>query len=151
MRKFLVRFLLVSSTISKPVEEGRCPYKTGKKKITSSVSQSLDLDKILGHWINYFDESELIRDFDCVSSKLQKVDDDRTLQFLNANSLTDETREFLRNEGDPDADKKYFINEGYKLHFNSSEDKSIANIYDFNAEISPKDKSLDPQEFIRYS
>ena len=64
--------------------------------------------------------------------------------------MTEETREYLRKEGDPDADKKYFINEGYKLHFNNLHDKSIADIFDFNAEITPKDKN-DPNDFIRYS
>jgi len=85
------------------------------------MSESLDLEKVLGHWINYYDESDLIKDFECVSSKLQHVDP-KTLQFLNANSLTEETREYLRKEGDPDADKKYFINEGYKLFFNTTAD-----------------------------
>jgi hypothetical protein len=92
------------------------------------MKDKLDLTKIQGQWINYFDEKELKNKFLCMGAKLLIFDEQKPqeLSFQQSNSIYDELREHLREEGDPDADQKYFINSGRKAVFGYENDKSIA-------------------------
>jgi len=53
-------------------------------------------------------------------------DQPKELSFQQSNSIYDELRVHLREEGDSDADQKYFINSGRKAVFNYENDQSIA-------------------------
>lgn len=92
------------------------------------MKDNLDLTRIQGQWINYFDEKELKNKFLCMGAKLLIFDQDKPkeLSFQQSNSIYEELREHLREEGDPDADQKYFINSGRKAVFEYEKDKSIA-------------------------
>jgi hypothetical protein len=92
------------------------------------MKDNLDLTKLQGNWINYFDEKELKNKFLCMGAKLLIYDPDQPqeLSFQQSNSIYEELREHLREEGDADADQKYFINSGRKAVFGYENDKSIA-------------------------
>ena len=126
---------------SKPIEEGRCPH-----FLKVEGPKSLDTEKLLGSWINYYDEKTLTEDFECVSAHLKKLDTN-VLQFMNANSLTKETRDYLLKMKDPDASQAYFINEGYKLHFAFPHNPSTSRIFEHSAPISLEQTA---EDFIRY-
>ena len=58
---------------SKDVNDGYCPYKPGE--VASKVKDNLDLKRIQGQWINYFDEKELKKKFLCMGAKLLIFDE----------------------------------------------------------------------------
>jgi hypothetical protein len=70
------------------------------------MKDQLDLTKIQGQWINYFDEKELKNRFLCMGAKLLIFDPAKPeeLSFQQSNSIYAELREHLREEGDADAD-----------------------------------------------
>ena len=119
MLKFLFLPILGQA---KEVADGRCPQFP-----VSTVKDSLDIDKIQGEWIAYYDEKELTNQFLCMGIKLKKLDAN-SVSFQQANSIYEVTRQHLREVGEPEADQKYFINSGRKVVFNDAKDKSVGAI-----------------------
>eukprot|EP00355_Strombidium_rassoulzadegani_P000924 CAMPEP_0168615352 /NCGR_PEP_ID=MMETSP0449_2-20121227/4459_1 /TAXON_ID=1082188 /ORGANISM="Strombidium rassoulzadegani, Strain ras09" /LENGTH=165 /DNA_ID=CAMNT_0008656087 /DNA_START=155 /DNA_END=649 /DNA_ORIENTATION=+ len=82
---------------------------------------------------------------------LQFNDEDKSeVSVQQANSIYEVTREALREQGQKEADQKYFINSGRKAVFNLGEgsDKSIASIGNMFVQINEEiAKPEDPASF----
>ena len=68
------------------------------------MKDNLDLTKIQGQWINYFDEKDLKNKFYCMGAKLLifEPENPKELSFQQSNSIYQELRDHLKEEGDPD-------------------------------------------------
>ena len=70
------------------------------------------------------------------------------LSFQQANSIYEQTREHLREVGEPDADQKYFINSGRKAVFENENDKSVAIMKQMYVQVNNEiDKPEDKENF----
>ena len=94
----MLQFLL-GLALAKEVQEGRCPFAPGTLK--SRVETSLDYSKMYGNWINIYDEREITNSFLCLSAHFEPTGQENILAFKQANSIYPETREALREQGDP--------------------------------------------------
>ena len=104
---------------------------------------------IQGKWINLYDEKELKDQFLCMSAKLLQFDDnnEKELSFQQANSIYEDQRQALIEQGAEEARNKYFINNGRKAVF-KYDDPSAALIQHMSVQVANElAKEDDPNEF----
>ena len=114
--------LFVSLVNSMPIGMGKCPVIEPVK--------NFDHLKLEGPWIVVMEEVDSFHDFQCMAGIFKKLDArGDPMQYLHSNTLTKLARDDI-DPADPEAEQKYFINEGNLLMFRDSGDADIFPVKD---------------------